>query len=73
MSSKREEIFGVIDTMIMDLFYYDRKEDEEVGLWDIPRYLKDHPEDVKEIVEIFETSINREINSYKTRFENEDI
>lgn len=55
--SKRERIFGIIDDMISDFLYYDRKEDKDLPRGAIDELVKKGEISVEEMVAKFDASL----------------
>ena len=51
--TRREHIMDIISDSVSDLLYYDRKEDEDLGVGDIEKAIKKGEITVEEIVTLF--------------------
>lgn len=64
MKTRREKIINVLDDHLSKLIYYDRKEDEELGVGDIERAIIAGEITVNELIELFrlglETAVAQE-------------
>ena len=58
---KKQIILDTISDMISELLYYDRKEDEELGVGDIEQAIKDGVITVDEILTFIKDKIEAEV------------
>lgn len=54
---KKEEFLNAIEDAVADLFYYDRKDDEDLNLKDLNKLLESGEITLEEIVKTFENEI----------------
>lgn len=59
----REDIIMIVKDLVMDLLYYDRKEDEEVGINEIQMAIKNGVITEEEIVKEFARGLKEGIGS----------
>ena len=61
MDDIKQNILNTIDDLITDFFYYDRKGDDELGIWDIEKAIWDGEISKQEIIDQFITCLNKRI------------
>lgn len=59
----KETILGYIDDMVTDFLYYDRKEDEDLGVGDIENAVANGEISVDEMVDKFRESLEQALPS----------
>lgn len=57
----KEMIEGLIDDLCMDLFVYDRKNDEDIGIGDIEKAVHDGVIDIPQIVDRFRRHVTNTV------------
>ena len=62
MAYKNETIDAVVDDLVMDFLYYDRKEDDDLGVGDIEIAISQGQITIDEIVERFKCELVAGIN-----------
>lgn len=63
MSTKKEIAISVIEDLVINLFYYDRKEDEELEVGDLEDLIESGDLTVDQIVETFKNNLNNYIQN----------
>lgn len=57
MSDLRQKISNTISDLVVDFLYYDRKEDDELGVGDVDQAVKDDVISVDEMVYLFRNAL----------------
>ncbi len=65
MSERSEYIKDVINSLVSDFLYYDRKEDSDLRIGEIDEAVRNGEITVDEMAEVFHTGLKKSINFVK--------
>ena len=61
----RDKILDTFSDTVSNFLYYDRKEDEELKVWDIEQFLVNNTDMIKELVDKFELQLRESMQEYQ--------
>ena len=61
MKTRRTKILNLVEDMVSDLLYYNRKEDDDLPIGSIEEAIKNEEVSTEDIVKLFEFHLNKNI------------